>query len=1036
MTDYRTLVRKCIYANESDVLQPLIDYATLSNSQKRTIDRQATEFVSLVRKSHENSNSMDALMAEYDLSTQEGITLMCLAESLLRIPDVRTQDALIQDKIGGQAWQDHMGNSPSMFVNASTWGLMLTGKLLKNPQKDLRTTAPQTLKSLARRLGDPVIRQCIRQGMHMMGRQFVIGETIQKAYKKADKNAQFGYNHSFDMLGEAARTDADAMGYFKAYKQALQVVGKTHRNTDVIRSDGISVKLSALHPRYTYTHQSVVLEVLYPRLLQLCQLAAQYNISLCIDAEECERLDISMTLVEKLVAEPSLDDWQGLGLAVQAYQKRAFVYIDWLADIAKTHNKRLMVRLVKGAYWDTEIKRSHTLNTADFPVFTRKQHTDVSYIACVKKILSYTDCIYPCFASHNAHTIATVLTLAKDKHFEFQCLHGMGGALQQALLQQGHSVRVYAPVGGYKSLLAYLVRRLLENGANSNFVNRIANAHIPIADIIADPVDSTLKHNATPHPAIAHPNFVCGHNRICAKGIDITDVQQVVPLLENIQNITAAITTTPHTVSSLIGGQDIFGDRTSDNIAPNTGAVIGTVKLADTAHIETAMQTASDAFTTWHKTPLNARADMLLQASDILEQHTEQMLALLQIEAGKTLNDAIAEIREAVDFLRYYAVQGQNTLSPQSLPGPTGEDNTLYTSGRGVFVCISPWNFPLAIFLGQIAAALVTGNTVVAKPADSTPRIARQAVEILQQAGIPADALNLILTDGAQLGKVACPHPNLGGVCFTGSTKVAQVIATQLATRTHGIVTFIAETGGQNALIADSSALPEQVCDDVIMGAFQSAGQRCSALRVLYIQNDVADEVLDMIIGAMQALHIGDSTHLSTDVGPIISQTALDSLNAHKQWLQKNAQVLHACPMPDGLTGTFCPPMLAEIPHISVLKSENFGPILHVIRYKASDIDSVIEAINATGYGLTLGIHSRIDTTIDKIAENAKVGNIYINRNQIGAVVGTQPFGGMGLSGTGPKAGGPFYLYRFISEKTLSNNISAAGGNAHLMREV
>ncbi len=1029
MQDLRTTIQGLIYAPEKQVVEHLLPIAQLTPTQKAEVKQQSVDFVALVRNTP--LGNVDALMNEYDLSTKEGITLMCVAESLLRIPDTETQDALIKDKIGGQSWQHHLGKNKSAFVNASTWGLLLTGKWVSPSQADLQSSIWTILKGLSHRLGDPVIRKCIRQGMHIMGRQFVIGETIKNAYTKATSNAKLGYTHSFDMLGEGARTDADAITYMESYENALHTVGKKNTGKDLLKSDGISVKLSALHARYSYTHLETVLNALYPRLLKLATIACEYNVGLFIDAEEAERLDISMTILEKLIAEPVLKGWQGLGIVIQAYQKRAYPYIDWVAKLSQKYHKRLMVRLVKGAYWDTEIKRSQTLNTGDFPVFTRKQYTDVSYMACIKKLFTYNDVMYPCFATHNAHTVATVMTLGKGKQFEFQCLHGMGGVLQDTLLKMGYAVRIYAPVGGYKNLLAYLVRRLLENGANSNFINRITNLSVPIDEITEDPVDISNRYGGHSHPAIQMPSDICGDNRINAKGIDITQNPMVDTLVQDIQNISL-----PKTVTSIIGGKDIITDNTADDIQPSTNHIISTVHLVGAEHIETALHISAQAFKDWKNTDVNTRADILLKTADVLEQNTIKILAVLQVEAGKTLDDAVAEIREAVDFLRYYADQGRSTLVPHVLPGPTGETNMLYRLGQGTFVCISPWNFPLAIFMGQIAAALVTGNCVIAKPADSTPLIAHFAIDILHQAGIPTDVLHLVLTDGATLGKAAFAHKSLGGVCFTGSMAVANSIQKQLANRLYGIVPFIAETGGQNALIADSSALLEQLCDDIIMGAFASAGQRCSALRVLYVQSDIADAVIDMIQGAMQQLHIGDNMKLSTDVGPIITQTALDTLNNHKQWLRINATVHYENPMPIGVQGTFCTPMMAEIEYIGMLEQEVFGPILHVIRYNAKDLDTVINHINGTGYGLTLGIHSRIDATIEYIVQAVNVGNVYVNRNQIGAVVGTQPFGGMGLSGTGPKAGGPLYLTRFVTEKTISNNITAAGGNAHLMIEI
>ena len=1042
-TPLRQAVRNAIYMDEKTSVQTCVKFAQLTEQQNANIAKMGMGLVAQVRDKQRKAGGVDALMQEYSLSTEEGLVLMCLAEALLRIPDGYTQDKLIRDKIGGRSWKKHLGNSPSMFVNTSTWGLILTGGIVGTSQQDLERDWGDILQGMVRRVGEPVIRQGVRQAMYLIGRQFVTGTTIENAVERGEDHLARGYRYSYDMLGEGARTDADAKRYMDSYVHAIHAIGAVSNGLGPIQSSGVSVKLSALHARYEYGNQGRVLNELYPRLLELAQLSAKYDIGLCIDAEEVDRLDLSMTLLEKLCFEPSLKNWQGLGLAVQAYQKRCFYYIDWLADLARRSGKRLLPRLVKGAYWDTEIKRAQEMGLDDFPVFTRKVYTDVSYMACAKKLLSAPDAFYPCFATHNAHTMAMVAELAGDKEFEYQCLHGMGDALYDQIVGDTKSgkrpVRIYAPVGEHEDLLAYLVRRLLENGANSSFVNRIVDENVPLEDMVTDPVAQAKKLGGIPHAYIKKPVDLCEGN-VCeggrknSKGIDITDPEQLLTLQSGMQHHQK-----PVGASSLISGQSIKGEK-ANVTNPATGDTIGTITRVDKKHIIKAIDSAGEAFETWHNTPAEIRATALEKAADLFEQHTPELMAILTREAGKSLLDGIAEVREAVDFLRYYAVQARDKFNgPTSLPGPTGEINTIELKGRGVFLCVSPWNFPLAIFSGQIAAALAVGNTVVAKPADTTCIIAYRAIQLMHQAGIPKNALHLLCGSGQLIGDVAIPHPKLGGVCFTGSTEVAKSINISMAKRDGAILPLIAETGGQNAMIVDSSALSEQVCRDVISGAFQSAGQRCSALRVLFVQEDVADGIIEMIQGAMGELTIGNPIELSTDVGPVIDDRALRPLVEHVERMDAEAKLLGIVDLPPNLqqglsdNATFFAPRMYELDSLDQLTREVFGPILHVIRFKAQDLDKVIDQINNTGYGLTLGIHSRIDATVEKIINAVKVGNAYVNRNQIGAVVGMQPFGGEGLSGTGPKAGGPHYLYRFATEHTVSRDVTAAGGNAALM---
>ena len=1045
-TPLRQAVRDAIYMDEKISVQTCTQFAKLTHQQNANIVKMGMGLVAQVRDKQRVAGGVDALMQEYSLSTEEGLVLMCLAEALLRIPDGYTQDKLIRDKIGGRSWRNHLGNSPSMFVNTSTWGLILTGGIVGTSQQDLEKDWGDILQGMVRRVGEPVIRQGVRQAMYLIGRQFVMGTAIENAIERGEDHVKRGYRYSYDMLGEGARTDADAKRYMDAYVHAINAIGAVSDGLGPIQSSGVSVKLSALHARYEYGNQERVLNELYPRLLELAQLSAQYDIGLCIDAEEVDRLDLSMTLLEKLCFEPSLKNWQGLGLAVQAYQKRCFYYIDWLADLARRAKKRLLPRLVKGAYWDTEIKRAQEMGLSDFPVFTRKVYTDVSYMACAKKLLSAPDAFYPCFATHNAHTMAMVAELAcglgGNTEFEYQCLHGMGDALYDQIVGDGadkgdnkRPVRIYAPVGQHEDLLAYLVRRLLENGANSSFVNRIVDENVPLEDMVQDPVAQAEQLGGIPHAHIKHPLDLCERNlygagRKNSKGIDMTDTEQLKTL-----QVGMAKHQNPIHASSLVCGKPVKGKK-SNVTNPATGETVGTVIRAGEQDIIKAIDSAGVAFETWHNTPADVRATALEKTADLFEDHTAEFMAILTREAGKSLPDGIAEVREAVDFLRYYAQQAREKLSaPIPLAGPTGEINTIQLKGRGVFLCVSPWNFPLAIFSGQIAAALAVGNTVVAKPADTTCILAYRAIQLMHQAGIPTEALHLLCGSGQLIGDVAISHPKLGGVCFTGSTEIAKSININMANRDGAILPLIAETGGQNAMIVDSSALPEQVCRDVISGAFQSAGQRCSALRVLFVQEDVADGMIEMIQGAMRELTMGNPMHLCTDVGPVIDERALRPLIEHAHRMDREATLLGTVDLPKDLPqgSTFFAPRMYELTSLEQLHREVFGPILHVIRFKAQDLETIIHDINNTGYGLTLGIHSRIDATVEKILSKVKVGNAYVNRNQIGAVVGMQPFGGEGLSGTGPKAGGPHYLYRFATEHTVSRDVTAAGGNAALM---
>ncbi len=1012
----------------------LLDYANTDTEKREKIKQLATCLVENVRAKMDDMDGIDAFMKEYDLSSKEGILLMCLAEALLRIPDKTTIDKLIKDKILNADWQSHLGKSDLLFVNASTWGLMLTGKII-DPDEN-RSTMKRALDKFINKTGEPVIRQGVHHAMQMMGKHFVMGRNIKEAIKRSAKEDFKNYRYSYDMLGESALTKEDADRYFEAYMTSIASIADANKKKHIHDAASLSIKLSALHPKYEVANVERVLKELVPRILALAHHAKKFNVALTIDAEEADRLEISLKLFETVYAQ--LTDYEGFGLVVQAYQKRALNVLKWLAEQYDEHQRLIPIRLVKGAYWDTEIKRAQEQGLEHYPVFTRKANTDLSYQACARFLLNNRTRFYPQFATHNAHTIATIKILAEDKGgYEFQRLHGMGQALHaQAISEEGlnRPCRIYAPVGSHEDLLPYLVRRLLENGANSSFVNRLTDLTLDIDDITQDPIESVRKHALHKHPKLPLPKDIYGDNRINSAGFNLADMQTVDQLLNQV----TATSTLMHHATSLVPGAEVLENEPTDLIEvrspANLDMTVGTYQRAQAAEIDLAVQNAQAAFPQWRDQAVSVKADSLLKLADLMEENCHTLIYLLQNEAGKTLNDCIAELREAVDFCRYYAHQAIELCAKgQKMPGPTGESNYLFHQGKGLFVCISPWNFPLAIYVGQIVAALVTGNCVIAKPAESTSLIAHFTAQLIYQSGIPQEVFQLVLGSGREIGNQLCQNNAVTGVVFTGSTQTAQTINLHLASRKNAaIATLIAETGGQNCMIADSSCLPEQLIKDVINSAFLSAGQRCSALRVLFIQDDVADKVIHMLKGAMDELSIGNPQKFSTDLGPVISERALTILQGHKARMEQIAKTIKSLKEPE-INGYYFAPQAVEISGIEVLEQEIFGPFLHVIRFKANALEQVIDAINSTGYGLTTGIHSRIDTTIEYVTSKIQAGNCYINRNMVGAVVGVQPFGGMGLSGTGPKAGGPGYLRQFLIEKTITNNISAVGGNADLL---
>ena len=1026
-TAARLAVRRAHCTDETEAVRRLIEAAELPAGTLARIEARAAALVEAVRRDRAQSSGLDALLHEFDLSSREGIVLMCLAEALLRIPDAETADALIRDKIGAADWGHHLGHSDSLLVNASTFALMLTGLVVRpeEAEEDWR----EILRRMVQRAGEPLIREAVRQAMRVLGR------TIEEALDRAAPDRARGVLHSFDMLGEAARTARDAERYFNAYAHAIKSIAPHARGRSVFEAPGISVKLSALHPRFEFAQRARMHAELLPRLQALAEQAKSAGISFFVDAEESERLDLTLDFIDALSGAATLADWDGLGFVVQAYQKRAFDLFDFLAETARRDRRRLMLRLVKGAYWDSEIKRAQVDGQPDYPVFTRKVSTDVSYIACAKKLVAQADALFPCFATHNARTLATVEEIAGDVPFEFQRLHGMGEALYDEVQRTNPArrVRVYAPVGGHADLLAYLVRRLLENGANTSFVNRIVDDRLPVAEVIADPVASARKLEVIPNPRIPLPADLYAPERRNSAGLDLNDPLVVEPLA----NALEAAAREPFAARPIVGGKEISGGEKPVTNPAQRDEVVGHVSDADEQAIERALGLAAAAQPEWDRIGGDARAAILERASDLFEQERARLISLIVREGGRCLPDAVSEVREAVDYLRYYGARARAEFAaPLPLPGPTGEDNSLALHGRGVFFCISPWNFPLAIFTGQIAAALAAGNSVLAKPANPTPLIAVEAVRLLHRAGIPDDVLHLVPGSGSKIGKQVFADARLAGVVMTGSTETARTINQALAAREGPILPLIAETGGQNAMIVDSSALSEQVVRDALTSAFNSAGQRCSALRVLFLQEEIADKTIEMLTGAMAELKVGDPRWLSTDVGPVIEDNARQTLEAHAARMQREAKHLFTVPLsPEASRGTFFAPCAFEIASIGLLTREVFGPILHVVRFAADKLDAVADAINATGYGLTVSIHSRIDANAERLLSKLKVGNAYVNRNQIGAVVGVQPFGGEGLSGTGPKAGGPHYLHRFAVERAAAVDTTAAGGNAALLAD-
>ncbi|MEW9855353.1 trifunctional transcriptional regulator/proline dehydrogenase/L-glutamate gamma-semialdehyde dehydrogenase [Novosphingobium sp. M1R2S20] len=998
-TPLRRAITAAYRRSEAEAVRLLMEAATFDARSRDAIADTARQLVSALR-SERKSSPVEGLVQEYSLSSEEGVALMCLAEALLRIPDNDTRDALIRDKIAAGDWAAHVGGGKSLFVNAATWGLVVTGKLVSSVDDRGLGAA---LTRLVARAGEPVIRRGVDLAMRMMGEQFVTGETIREALKRAQTMEAKGFQYSYDMLGEAAMTAADAERYYRDYERAIHAIGKASAGRGVYGGPGISIKLSALHPRYARAQVERVMTELLPSVRRLAIMAKNYDIGFNIDAEEADRLELSLDLLECLALDPELAGWDGLGFVVQAYGKRCPHVIDWIVDLARQAGRRIMVRLVKGAYWDAEIKRAQVDGLTDFPVYTRKVHTDVAYIACARQLLSAPDAVFPQFATHNAQTLATIYHLAGPDFaigkYEFQCLHGMGEQLYERVVGKNEldrPCRIYAPVGTHETLLAYLVRRLLENGANSSFVNRIADPEVPVDEMIADPLEVV---RAMPQPGARHDLIALPRDlypeRPNSAGLDLTDERTLAELGDALRrSASARWRSAPAEV--------LRAARPVKNPADHR-EVVGHVVEATPEQARDAARIA--AISKWGQVPVAERAAILERCADAMQNHMPELMGLAIREAGKSAANAIAEVREAIDFLRYYAMQARSTFGPQQEP-------------LGPITCISPWNFPLAIFTGQIAAALVAGNPVLAKPAEETPLIAGEAVRLLHQAGVPTDALQLLPGDG-EIGAALVSAPETAAVMFTGSTEVARLIQRELAKRLSFAgkpIPLIAETGGQNAMIVDSSALAEQVVGDVIASAFDSAGQRCSALRILCLQEECADRVLAMLKGALAELRVGNTERLAVDIGPVISAEARDNIERHVEAMRAQGFRVERLPLGEETQhGTFVAPTIIEIGAVADVEREVFGPVLHVLRYRREALGELIDAINATGYGLTFGLHTRLDETVARVTARIKAGNLYVNRNVIGAVVGVQPFGGRGLSGTGPKAGGPLYLGRLVT---------------------
>ena len=1007
LSELRSTFRQRRRLSEQEVVDELLQTIQFTDKQFGSIQNRASNLVHELRN-EATPGLMESFLAEYGLSTDEGVALMCLAEAYLRTPDDLTMDALIRDKIGTGEWSRHRGGADSPFVNVTTWALMLSGRVFRNKKGEDKDLG-DTMFKVVQRLGEPVARVAVGEAMKLMGKQFVLGRNIDEAIENGASLRKQGYRYSYDMLGEAARTGADAQRYFLSYSKAISAIAQHSRSDFVHDNPGISVKLSALHPRYEHIQHERVMRELVPRMAALTEQARAANIGLNIDAEEMDRLDISFDVIEAVLRSPSLQGWDGFGVVVQAYSKQALLVLDWLNQLATDLDRKISVRLVKGAYWDTEIKNAQVLGLSRYPVFTRKQSTDLSYLACAKRLLEYSDHIYPQFATHNAHTVSAILEMAsEDDQFEFQRLHGMGEALHEIAKKGSKRIcRIYAPVGVHKDLLAYLVRRLLENGANSSFVNQVLDKDVPIAKVVSDPVAFVNSLDEVRNQAIPLPKDLYGESRRNSAGWNIND-----PLDEaEIDAQMNPFRRSNWQARPLIKGIDPTS-RTEKIYSPvDHRDYLGEVINTNSEQVDKAIDIAEQAATHWGKTTAPYRAELLEKVADLYEQYTAEFIAIASREAGKTRLDGVLEMREAVDFLRYYANEAR-----QNLAG--GQYKPL-----GPVVCISPWNFPLAIFTGQITAALAAGNTVLAKPAEQTPLIATRAIELFHQAGIPEEVLALLPGDGGTVGSALTGDPRIKGVCFTGSTQTASLIDKSLANNGDPWATLIAETGGLNAMIVDSTALPEQAVRDIVQSAFQSAGQRCSALRLLIVQEDIASSLLEMLEGAANELVIGDGWDAATDIGPVIDEQAQTMILEYMQQLDSQGRCLFKTRLPNLTShGTYVPAAAYKLDKISDLKKEVFGPVLHVVTFKAKQLDDVVRQINASGYGLTLGAHSRVDERMDRICALADVGNIYLNRNQIGAVVGVQPFGGEGLSGTGPKAGGPQYLYRFVKPRPFEKH--------------
>jgi RHH-type proline utilization regulon transcriptional repressor/proline dehydrogenase/delta 1-pyrroline-5-carboxylate dehydrogenase len=1008
----RAAIAASHFVDEGELARTLAEEARLDAAKQSRIAAWGRPLIDHARQ---HPHPLDAFLHEYALASEEGVLLMCLAEGLIRIPDADTADRLIRETLGGARWERHLGAEGGALVNASTWGLMLAGRIVR-----LDDDAPALLQRLVARSGEGVVREALRRAMHLLARQFVMGRTIAEAVARAGRDSR--YRHSFDMLGEAAMSEADALRYAAAYSEAIAALAAADR-TDLNARNGLSIKLSALHPRYEMEQRERVLAELLPRLTTLLEQACAAGVPVTLDAEEARRLELSLDIFEAVAQHGPLRRWPGLGLALQTYQPRAPAVLDWLAELAAHRGAPFTLRLVKGAYWDSEIKAAQQQGLPGYPVFTDKIHSDVCYLACARRLLAQPQHFYPQFASHNAHTIAAVRALAGDTPFEYQRLHGMGAALYDSVVAQwGLPCRVYAPVGGHRELLPYLVRRLLENGSNTSFINRIADRALPPERLLADPAAAVLARDW--RPSLSAPRNLYGTARTAARGTCLDDGSSLADLHAALR----------YALAEPWQAGPSGGSRSAVVFPADRRHTVGEVQIASPDLAAAALARAQAAWPVWSRRPLEERAALIRHAGDLLEQQGAALAARIVMEGGRTVPDALAEVREAVDFCRYYAVNALEVLRERTLPGPTGEENLLRSEGRGVFLCISPWNFPVAIFTGQVVAALLAGNTVLAKPAHQTPLCSAAVIALLHQAGIPTEAVQLLPAPGTLVEENVLTAPALAGVAFTGAVDTAHRIQQCLAGRRGPILPFIAETGGQNAMIVDSSALPEQATADILRSAFNSAGQRCSALRVVFVQEEAADRLIEVLTGAMAELRVGDPRLLATDVGPLIDREALQKLETHLAELEGCGRLLARTPLPaDCVHGAFLAPCLYEIDDLRPLRTEHFGPVLHLLRYRADDLDAVIDRINHLGYGLTLGVHTRIAAVGRYIAARVEAGNVYINRDMIGAVVGSQPFGGRHLSGTGPKAGGPHYLLRFAAEKTVTTNTAAVGGNAALL---